>query len=79
MTTSLACLSEFEHHLLDLVAEVLARHRSHLRELWLVVSGDGLRLCGLATCYYGKQIAFHELCCRCKLTIVSNEIEVLPA
>jgi hypothetical protein len=77
MTRAISCLSSLERALHQLATSVLKRHRSHLRELRIVVVEDGVILQGNAVTFYGKQIALHEVRSECKCVVVGNQIEVL--
>jgi hypothetical protein len=76
MTTAIALLADGNRAFQELAAEVRNAHRSHLRELRLEVVLGGVILRGLATSYYGKQLALHEVRRRCSLLVVANRIEV---
>ena len=65
-----------ETDLARLAASVRNRHRSHLRDLRIEVVEGGIVLRGCALTFYGKQIAFHEVCSLCQRTVVANRIEV---
>lgn len=79
MTTSLACLSSFDQMLTQLVAKIRNKHRAHIRDLTVDVGWGGLTVRGLATSYYGKQLAYHEVARHCGLPVIANEIEVRHA
>jgi len=77
MTTSkLACLSETDRDLAQLAAHIRNRHRSHLRDLRIEAVWGGVIIHGRASTFYGKQIAFHEVCSDGRFAVVANQIEV---
>lgn len=76
MTTAIACLSEQARELVRLAAEIQTRHRSHLREFRIEVVEGGIILFGRSVTFYGKQIAFHEVCEGCECPVLANQIEV---
>ncbi|MCE9562845.1 MAG: hypothetical protein K8U57_12440 [Planctomycetes bacterium] len=76
MTTAIACLSELDRALNRLATEIRNRHRSHLREFRIEKVDGGIILIGRSVTFYGKQIAFHEVCARCKWSVKANQIEV---
>jgi hypothetical protein len=75
-TTDLACLSDHDQLLAQLAAQIRNRHRSHIRELWIEVVWGGVVLHGQASNFYGKQMAFHEVCNDGRFVVVANQIEV---
>lgn len=60
----------------QLASTIRLRHRSHLRELTLVSTDDGIVLHGLALSFYGKQVAFHEAVNTGNLRVIGNQIRV---
>ena len=78
MMTAIACLSELDRALNKLATEIRNRHRSHLREFRIELVEGGVILIGRSITFYGKQIAFHEVCSGCKCAVVANQIEVQP-
>lgn len=76
MTTAIACFTDGNRTLRELAGEIRARYRCHLRELWLDVVHGRLLIRGVATSYYGKQLALDEVRHRCRLPVVANLIEV---
>lgn len=77
-TTELACLSGVDQDLAQLAAQIRNRHRSHLRDFRIEAVWGGVILYGRASSFYGKQIAFHEVCSDGRFAVVANQIEVLP-
>ena len=63
-------IEEFEAHL-------QRRLNGRVRDLRLLVCGQGLILQGSASTYYVKQLAQHAVMNATALPIVANEIEVL--
>jgi hypothetical protein len=61
----------------QLATLILNRHRGHLRELRIRRVEGGVVLHGVATSFYGKQIALHEVVRGSRFTVVANLIEVL--
>jgi hypothetical protein len=76
MNTDLARLSEHDQILAQLAAQVRGRNRSHLRDLWIEATWGGVVLRGRANSFYGKQLAFHEVCRDGRFSVIANEIEV---
>jgi len=76
MSTALVCLENQECCLRELAAEICQCHRSHLRKLWFDVVLKCVIIRGVATSYYGKQLALHEVRRRCTMLVVANQIEV---
>jgi hypothetical protein len=76
MSTALMCRTEPDRALAVLAAEIRNRHRAHLRALWIETVRGALIIRGVATCFYGKQLALSEIRRRCSLTVVANEVEV---
>jgi hypothetical protein len=74
--TALAIPSYQDRILHQLATEVRIRHRDCLRELQIEVVVGGVVLHGRAITFYGKQIAFHEVRHRSRLTVVANRIQV---
>jgi len=60
----------------ELAADIQWRHRTLIRELHIELVEGGIILHGRAMTFYGKQIAFHEVSCRCRLVVVANRLEV---
>jgi hypothetical protein len=60
----------------QLEAQVQSRLSGRVRELRLVVAGQGLILRGRARSYYAKQLAQHAVMAATALRILANEIEV---
>jgi hypothetical protein len=77
MSTALMCLTEPDRALAALAAEIRDRHRAHLRALRIDTVRGALVIRGVATSFYGKQLALSEIRRRCSLTVVANEVEVL--
>ena len=61
----------------QLEAHLQRRLNGRVRDLRLVVCGQGLILQGRASTYYVKQLAQHAVMNATALPIVTNEIEVL--
>jgi hypothetical protein len=78
MTTPRVRLDTLEQFLHKLATRIRNRHRNVLRELWIKLQRGGVVVRGLATSYYGKQIAFHECVRRCPLPVLANKVEVIP-
>jgi hypothetical protein len=76
MSTALVCLTDLDRTLAGLAAEIRNRHRAHLRVLHLETVRGQLIIRGVATSYYGKQLALHETRRRCSMTVVANEVIV---
>jgi hypothetical protein len=76
MTTSLTRVAALDRLLSSLAAEICSRHRNLVRELRIEVRDGGVILSGKATCFFGKQIAFHEFARLAPLAVVANLIEV---
>ena len=76
MSTALVRLTERDRALARLAAEIRNLHRSHLLLLRFDAVLDRLVIRGVATSFYGKQLAFHETKRRCSLPVVANEIVV---
>lgn len=79
MSGAPACLTSRERHPGELAAEIRNCHQSRLRELWLEVVPGGVVIRGVATSYYGKQLALHEVRRRCGLRVTANRIVVVEA
>jgi hypothetical protein len=56
--------------------QILRHYRTHLRELEICYTDRGLIIRGSARCYYGKQLAFHEVMRRTGMRVVANDIVV---
>ena len=78
MTTPRVRLATLERFLHKLATRIRNRHRNLLRELWLELQHGGVVVRGLATSFYGKQIAFHECVRHCPLPVLANHVEVMP-
>jgi hypothetical protein len=65
-----------EDELAQLQAQVHGRLQGKVRDLRLLVRGDGLVLQGRAHCYYLKQLAQHSVMAVTRIRILANEIEV---
>lgn len=76
MSTALVRLRDLERGLEVLAGEIRARHRGRIRDLWLDVMRGEVLIRGVATCYYGKQLALDEVRRRCRLPVAANLIEV---
>jgi hypothetical protein len=76
MCTALVCRTDLDRTLAALATEIRNRHRNHLRVLQLDVVRNHLIIRGVATSYYGKQLALQETKSRCSLTVLANEVEV---
>jgi hypothetical protein len=76
MSTALVCVSEPDRALAALAVEVRNRHRAHLRTLRIDRLRGVLIIRGVATSFYGKQLALAEIRRRCSLTVVANEVVV---
>jgi hypothetical protein len=76
MITSLARLTALDLLLLSLAAEIRSRHRNLVRELRVEVRDGGVILGGKVTCFFGKQIAFHEFARASPVPVIANRIEV---
>ena len=76
MSTALVPLTDQERALAGLATEIRNRHRNHLRALRLDAVRDQLIIRGVATSYYGKQLALQETRNRCPLTVLANEVVV---
>jgi hypothetical protein len=70
--------SDLEAVVQQVAVELLATHRSHLRELLIQVVEGGLVIRGRVVSFYGKQLAFHEVSRRCGRTVLANQVEVQP-
>jgi hypothetical protein len=68
------CLTEDE--LAQIEAKVHGRLQGRVRDLRLLVRGDGLVLRGRSHCYYVKQLAQHSVMAVTQIRILANEIEV---
>ena len=68
--------SDLEVVVQQVAAELLAAHRSCLRELQIQVVEGGVVIRGRSISFYGKQLAFHEVSHRCGQVVLANEIEV---
>ncbi len=72
------CLDHGETNAIaELEAHLQRRLNGRVRDLRLVVCGQGLTLQGRASTYYVKQLAQHALFKTTSLPIVANEIEVV--
>lgn len=60
----------------ELAADIRRRHRGLLRELWIEVGEAGAVLHGLASSFYGKQVALHEVREHAGFVVVANRIVV---
>ena len=69
--------SPLERGLWVLAGEIRTRHRARIRTLWLDVVRGEVLIRGVATCYYGKQLALDEVRRRCHLPVAANRIEVV--
>jgi hypothetical protein len=67
-----------EEALRQVATKILGSYRCFLSELRLEIVEGGVVIRGRAGCFYGKQIAFHEVSRRCGCVVVANEIEVQP-
>jgi len=76
MTTAIVPDCEPKRTLQQLATEVRNAHRDVIRELRLDYVEGGLILRGVATSYFGKQFAFHEVKRRCRLKVLANQIVV---
>jgi len=56
--------------------QILQHYRTHLRELEIYYTDQGLIIRGSARCYYGKQLAFHEVMRRTGMRVVANYMVV---
>jgi hypothetical protein len=56
--------------------DIVKQHRSHLRDLEILLTRRGIILHGLARSYYGKQLAFHEVSRRLGMRVIANHIVV---
>ena len=72
------CPSPSEVVLRRIDCEVVIRHRGHLRELTIHPVAGGVVLHGRAVCFYGKQIAFHEVTKLLDEPVLANRIAVEP-
>jgi hypothetical protein len=70
------CRHNPQPDLRELATEILKCLRGHLRELCLAVVPGGVVIHGVATSYYGKQLALHEVRLRCDLAVTANQISV---
>src|SRR4051794_8710311 len=60
----------------ELAAEIRLLHRAAIRELRIELTDGGAVLHGRASSFYGKQLAFHEVTRRGRLTVIANRVVV---
>jgi hypothetical protein len=76
LTTEVPSTSAPEEATARVAQEIVKQHRSHLRDLEILVTRRGIILHGLARSYYGKQLAFHEVSRRLGMRVIANHIVV---
>ena len=62
----------------EMARAIRARYRCHFRELRLDPWCGWLLIRGVATSYFGKQLALDEVRHRCGLVVAANLITVVP-
>lgn len=76
LTTEVLPTSALEEATARVAEDIVKQHRSHLRDLEILVTRRGIILHGLARSYYGKQLAFHEVSRRLGMRVIANHIAV---
>ena len=76
LTTEVPPASALEEPTARVAQDIVKQHRSHLRDLEILITRRGIILHGLARSYYGKQLAFHEVSRRLGMRVIANHIVV---
>ena len=77
MTHAILPHGDLKRTLQRVAIEIRDSHRDVLRALQLDFVEGGLILRGIATRFFGKQFAFHEVQRRCRLPVLANKIVVV--
>jgi hypothetical protein len=76
LATEVPPASALEETTARVAEDIVKQHRSHLRDLEILLTRRGVILHGLARSYYGKQLAFHEVSRRLGMRVIANHIVV---